>query len=562
MAIMAESNKEENKNMEIKKEATSIDKEKKQEKQRTESITSKWKKKYRLIIDNVTVEPMLALYIIPSVFASLATQNLSLEKACRVNLNYPTYVCDALSARETSNYTKEENAVQELVASMSVWKTMLQSALPAFLIMFIGSWSDRWGRRKPCMLLPIIGEFSTVIGLLICSYFFYELPMEVNGIVEGLFPALTGGWFTMFMGVFSFMGDVTTVERRTLRIGIVNVICSLGIPIGLALSGVMYKKIGFYGVFSSSAIMYIIALYYGVTTIKEKEKVNLPVLDDKPLAFVRDFFNVKHLYYTFEVAFKRGENQRRKKVILLMLVVMVVIGPMHGEMAVTYLFTRYRFNWDEVDYSIFSTYCMVTNLIGTSISVGVFSHMMKIDDAIVGIYSSISKILSSFVYGFAKTSFVFYLGAIVEILNGTSFIAMRSIASKLVSSEELGKVNSLFGACEALMPLIYGPMYSGTYAATLNIMPGLFFILGGILTIPAVIIFGWMYVQNRKTLKANETKDLEVANQPEESALKDVILNSAATKVQIGSPILDAKSQNEISEKEGVTNPAFEGENH
>lgn len=33
---------------------------------------------------------------------------------------------------------------------------------------------------------------------------------------------------------------------------------------------------------------------------------------------------------------------------------------------------------------------------------------------------------------------LFCTGAIVEIFNGTSFIAMRSIASKLVPSEELG----------------------------------------------------------------------------------------------------------------------------
>ncbi|KAL3278138.1 hypothetical protein HHI36_013481 [Cryptolaemus montrouzieri] len=233
-------------------------------------------------------------------------------------------------------------------------------------------------------------------------------------------------------------------------------------------------------------------------------------------------------------------------------------------MAVCYLFTRYRFNWDEVDFSIFSTYSMVTNLIGTSISVGVFSHIMKVDDAIVGIYSSVSKILSSFVYGLAKTSFVFYLGALAEIMNGTSFIAMRSIASKLVTSEELGKVNSLFGACEALMPLVYGPMYSATYAATLNVMPGLFFILGGILTIPAVIIFGWMYVQHRKdaelegTVVSNTKQDIEKALPQDDSILKDVMLNAVPPKAQIGSPLM-TRYRNGIG-KQGVTNPAFEGE--
>lgn len=35
-----------------------------------------------------------------------------------------------------------------------------------------------------------------------------------------------------------------------------------------------------------------------------------------------------------------------------------------GEMTVMYLFTRVRFNWNEVDFSIFSTYMMVTNLLG------------------------------------------------------------------------------------------------------------------------------------------------------------------------------------------------------
>ncbi|RZC41749.1 MFS 1 domain containing protein [Asbolus verrucosus] len=468
-----------------------------------------WKERYKFLIENITVEPMLACYIIPSVFASLATQNLNLEKACRVNLAYSTEVCDALSERNTANYTLEEKAVQQLVASMGVWKTMLQSALPAFLIMFVGSWSDRWGQRKPCMLLPIAGELFTVIGLMFCTFFFYELPMEVAGFIEGLFPALTGGWFTMFMGVFSYIADVTTVEMRTLRIGIVNVFCSLGVPIGLALSGVLYKKIGFYGVFSISAFMYVMALYYGITRFQEAKKVDVPSLENKPCAFIRDFFDVRHLLETFKVAFKEGENNRKKKVMLLMLVVMVVIGPMHGEMNVTYLFTRYRFNWDEVDFSMFSTYSMITNLIG----------------------------------------------AIVEILNGTSFIAMRSIASKLVPADELGKVNSLFGACEALMPLVYGPMYSATYAATINIMPGAFFILGGILTLPAVIIFGWMYVQHKKDAKRlNSQNNVEAGHK--ESVLQDVILSTAPKEAQIGSPILNGVSNRKL----GVNNPAFEME--
>lgn len=130
--------------------------------------------------------------------------------------------------------------VQQLVAGMIGWKTILQSALPCLLILFWGSWSDRHRRRKPCMLIPIVGEFITAIGLILCTYF-DRLPMEVAGVTEALFPGLTGGWFTMLMGVFSYIGDVTTEEERTLRVGVVNLCFSVGVPIGMAINGILLK---------------------------------------------------------------------------------------------------------------------------------------------------------------------------------------------------------------------------------------------------------------------------------------------------------------------------------
>lgn len=86
---------------------------------------------------------------------------------------------------------------------------------------------------------------------------------------------------------------------------------------------------------------------------------------------------------------------------------------------------------------------------------------------------------------------------------------MRSIASKLVPGDELGKVNGLFGVCEALMPLVYGPMYGSVYARTLDTLPGAFFLLGGALTVPAVFIFAWMYTEHRKDRREDENAKKE-----------------------------------------------------
>ncbi len=130
------------------------------------------------------------------------------------------------------------------------------------------------------------------------------------------------------------------------------------------------RVIGFYGVFSLAACLYLSAFLYGVFCIKEVnelvgKKTDIPKANSK--SFLADFFDRQHVVETFHVAFKQGANKRRIKVILLMCVVMVVIGPLHGEMSVAYLYTRMKFNWSELEYSFFSCYSTVTHLIGKEI---------------------------------------------------------------------------------------------------------------------------------------------------------------------------------------------------
>lgn len=222
-----------------------------------------YKERLKLIKENITVEPIMACYVMPSVLASIAIQNLNLEKACRVNLNISSDICDALTLRQTENYTIYEEEVQRLVAGMQVWKNIIQTAIPLMLILFVGAWSDKTGRRKACILIPIVGEFLACLGFIVNTYFFHEWPVEVAVLTETIFPAITGGWFTNFIGVFSYIGDITTSESRTYRVGMVNIFMSMGYPAGSALSGILLKHFGYYAVFSISSMMYMFSLVYG-----------------------------------------------------------------------------------------------------------------------------------------------------------------------------------------------------------------------------------------------------------------------------------------------------------
>lgn len=284
--------------------------------------------KIRLVFNNITVEPILVCFVLPCVMANLATQNLNMDKACRVNLHLDEEICDGLALRDSTKYNQsDEVAVQKLVATMNAWKNVIQSFVPCLLLMFLGSWSDRHKRRKPCFLGPIIGEMMTCTGLLLSTFFYYELPVEYNVFFEAVPPSLTGGWFAMFMAVFSYIGGITSVQTRTLRIGAVNIFVNISFTIGNALSGILFKHIGFYGIFSLSIFFYVVAFLYGLFGVKEipnEGKV------DNNKSFLKDFFDMKHISETFKVAFKKNKRNQKARICAIMVLCMVIAGPIHG----------------------------------------------------------------------------------------------------------------------------------------------------------------------------------------------------------------------------------------
>lgn len=230
-----------------------------------------FKERIKYIKDNITLEPLLACYVIPGTLARLSTQNLNLDKACRVNKGYGDSVCDALIARQGNKYKNEEIAVQELIASMEAWKNILLTAIPSIVILFLGAWSDRTKKRKICILTPIIGDLLMCLSNIINTYFFYEIPVEITMFMEAIFPAITGSWVSTYMGVFSYISDITSEESRTFRMGIVNLCMTAGGPIGTALSGILLNSIGYYGVFGISSILYTMSLLYGFYYIRDPE---------------------------------------------------------------------------------------------------------------------------------------------------------------------------------------------------------------------------------------------------------------------------------------------------
>nr|CAD7590148.1 unnamed protein product [Timema genevievae] len=121
------------------------------------------KEKCKHIIANITVEPILAAYILPNTLAALATQNLYLEKACRLNLNYSDKVCTEIIHGNGSIYPTEEMNSAELVVYMGVWKTYLSCPL----IEIFGGVTIIAMRSIVSKLVPTtdIGQLNSLFGV-------------------------------------------------------------------------------------------------------------------------------------------------------------------------------------------------------------------------------------------------------------------------------------------------------------------------------------------------------------------------------------------------------------
>jgi MFS transporter, PCFT/HCP family, solute carrier family 46, member 3 len=231
-----------------------------------------FKQKCTYVLQNLTFEPAMILFVLSGIVIITTTQNLSLEKACRVNLNYSAEICHSLRLQEVESQNEYEREIQKLLAKVLPWKTYVVSTVPCATALFAGSYSDKTGHRKVFVIIPIIGQILICLNNIANTYFFDELNLEFLVFSEAVFDGLSGGWCVCFMTMFSFVSVISTEEMRTFRMGLINFAFTVGFPIGMGISGVILNRCGFYGGFLISGALAIINLLYNIFFIKDPKR--------------------------------------------------------------------------------------------------------------------------------------------------------------------------------------------------------------------------------------------------------------------------------------------------
>ncbi|XP_065218992.1 probable peptidoglycan muropeptide transporter SLC46 [Planococcus citri] len=408
----------------------------------------------------ITVEPAYFLYWAIYIILDGTNTNLLLQKKCRFNATFEP---------DLNTLCDDEKQGVLFATEMNSFYRFIMLFVCTFFSIFATSWSDEAGRRRrPLIFLPIIGQIIQALFGCLHSHFWSWMPQTAvysNIIVE----MMSGGIILMSLAGQMYIWDVSSVESRTMRMGMLLGARTLADLMGYGGSGFILRRIGFFYTYLFCFVSSIAALILALVFVRD-----ISVQVDKKLSFSK-IFSVMKIVDSFKVVFKKSLGRGRIVVVILLSIYTLISFATQGEKAILYLFLRYKFHWDEREFSTYIVYRYIGVAIGSVFCSIILSKILKIHDGIIGVFAGLWDTIAVIGYLFAYKTWHLYAVPIFDVFHGTALSVSLSFLSKFYKSDELGRLSSVTGMFTLLIPICH-PVYNGIFEATLDTFPSAFFL--------------------------------------------------------------------------------------
>lgn len=207
-----------------------------------------------------------------------------MQKACRVNNKLSDDICENIKDSINADYKKQ---VQITTSKFLQWESISAHVFPIVLAMFMGSFSDRRGRKLP-MLLGLTGKCIYSV-MIVVNAKMKTWPLEYVIYTATLPAALLGGDVAIFASCFAYISDVSTLQNRTLRVTILDVCYLSAMPTGVALGSYLFSSVfnkSYANMFTLNASLLAAAIVYTLFVLK----VGVTTVCCKNLFFIKSTF--------------------------------------------------------------------------------------------------------------------------------------------------------------------------------------------------------------------------------------------------------------------------------
>ncbi|XP_014666228.1 PREDICTED: proton-coupled folate transporter-like [Priapulus caudatus] len=396
----------------------------------------------------ITVEPVLFLYMLGLCLYYPVFQAFTYEKICLATYDQNATVCEAIINRKDVNASVSLNLTEEQLDTMenevqthsSYWTMYfnIASTVPSiFICIYMGSWSDSFG-RKPAMLAPCIGQFLLVVSVLFSLYY---KNSWIGYILIGVFlSGFSGQYAALLMSVFSYLADVTDVKSRSVRVAILEAMVPFGSALGVGFGGYLKDHTNYVTVFSIVASLYVLCGLYVVLVVKDRHVPSPQEPVDQQGGFCEKMCHIEHVRQCLQTTFKRRPHNHRVYIILLNLIMFVQVIIFAGIVDVIWLFFKKVLSWTPSEFGYFSATHAILVMLALLILMPVLKQLMKIHDIAIAIMSSFFRMASLLLLAFTTNAWMAYVSVVINIPAALTPAVIRSVLSKLVASDEQGKM--------------------------------------------------------------------------------------------------------------------------
>ncbi|XP_065358977.1 probable peptidoglycan muropeptide transporter SLC46 [Calliphora vicina] len=432
--------------------------------------TNKWQRFKHAIFSpwyrKISVEPTMFLYMFAFMNTSVVEHDFYLQKACRVNNNFTDDICEHIKDSENAEYKK---LVQITTARFYQWESIAAHVFPIILALFLGSFSDRRGRKFP-LLMGLCGKFLFSV-MIVVNAKMKTWPLEMVIYTATLPSALTGADVAIFASCFAYISDISTLRNRTMRVTILDICYLSAMPTGVALGSYLFYNHfnrSYANMFALNASLLAASIIYTIFALEwQTTPKQRPLREVGCCGLIPDFFDKQHIIDSFTVLVRKRPGPRRSFLILL-LISMALYTFQRDEGQYLYMYTSFKFKWDINIYSTFKTVKSSAFVLAMLLAVPLMNKVLNWRDTTIVFIGAWAHAIARLFYYFATTGTLFYVGGLVSSLGPIVGPMIRAMTSKVVPLSERGKVFALLSVCDNAVPFVSGVCYSQVYRATLN----------------------------------------------------------------------------------------------
>ncbi|KAK4885298.1 hypothetical protein RN001_001569 [Aquatica leii] len=416
-------------------------------------------------------------------------------RTCYITLGFNESDCALLgTANATNEIAKLEQEVQPHVAILTTTKSLIEIFITATLCFFLGSWSDKYGRR-PVIILTLTGYVISYSITTVISFYEYASPWFL--LLSTIPVCLTGG-FPAFLSV-----GICYLTETTM--GLFEAVITMAGLLGTTSSSFAFHAFGYVITYIITSICILMSWIIVFTCVPES-KINV-----EPESLISNLFKLSLVRDTIKTTFKRRERYDRAMLLTVALLTVVFLLAATADGNIIFLYLRRKLNWTLTHYTLFAS-CRKISWIAGSIIGGLLLHkFLGIEESVIILLGFLSVMANAFIQGIATKDWHMYIAAATICFGGSISPMTRSLISKLVDVEEYGKVFSFVILTETIVDLIGSPLYAYIYNQTIKELPGAFsFVTTGIYGFEVLLTLCIILMQ----LKRNDVGYVNLANDP------------------------------------------------